>query len=260
VSSCGNRLARVVLELAGRFVGHRAANAGRGRRRSLFCASVVLLAQVMSRPGRWPHFARQAMSLWRHGGVRAVQQRVFTAVQQRVFTTANYDLWVELYDAISEGDRSAIAARIQTFSHRPVLSILLPVSDPSERALLSTIESVRRQLYPLWELCVAGDASASAQVGLALEATGAARDERIRSVFGGEMRSMSTAANSALELATGEFVGLIECGDEVAEHGLYMAAEHRPRAWRATAHCQGTGARANGRVGGQATSSGENHG
>jgi O-antigen biosynthesis protein len=157
------------------------------------------------------------MSLWRHGGVRAVQQRVFT--------TANYDLWVELYDAISEGDRSAIAARIQTFSHRPVLSILLPVSDPSERALLSTIESVRRQLYPLWELCVAGDASASAQVGLALEATGAARDERIRSVFGGEMRSMSTAANSALELATGEFVGLIECGDEVAEHGLYMAAE-----------------------------------
>ncbi len=60
----------------------------------------------------------------------------------------------------------------------PLISILMPVYNPSPSVLESAIQSVRAQIYPHWELCIADDASTNPEVRTLIEAQ-AAEDKRI---------------------------------------------------------------------------------
>ncbi|MDO8442342.1 MAG: glycosyltransferase [Polaromonas sp.] len=99
----------------------------------------------------------------------------------------------------------------------------MPTFNPPECWLRQAIESVRSQLYPDWELCIADDASHQPHVRAILEEY-QRLDERIKIVFRGRNGHISAASNSALELATGKFVALLDHDDELPEHALYMVA------------------------------------
>lgn len=99
----------------------------------------------------------------------------------------------------------------------------MPTFNPPECWLRQAIESVRNQLYPDWELCIADDASHQPHVRAILEEY-QRLDERIKIVFRGRNGHISAASNSALELATGKFIALLDHDDELPEHALYMVA------------------------------------
>jgi O-antigen biosynthesis protein len=63
-----------------------------------------------------------------------------------------------LYETIDDDDRAAIIAAIGEMADRPLISVVMPVYNTPERYLRAAIESVRHQLYPRWELCIADDA------------------------------------------------------------------------------------------------------
>src|SRR5690606_6068536 len=86
------------------------------------------------------------------------------------------------------------------------------------------IDSVVNQLYPDWELCIADDCSTQPGVVETLQHY-AALDSRIRLVLREENGHISRASNSALELATGDFVAMFDHDDELPEHALYLVAE-----------------------------------
>lgn len=104
--------------------------------------------------------------------------------------------------------------------HRPLISVVVPVYNVDERYLRECIESVRGQLYPHWELCIADDASTLAGVRTVLEEY-ARVDARIRVVYREENGHISAASNSALKLAGGEFVALLDHDDRLAPEALY---------------------------------------
>ena len=79
------------------------------------------------------------------------------------------------------------------------------------------------QLYPYWQLCVADDASSEPHCRAILSEY-ALRDSRIRVVYRRENGNIACASNSALHLAEGEFVGLLDHDDKLSEHALYMVA------------------------------------
>jgi hypothetical protein len=135
----------------------------------------------------------------------------------------SYRRWVRLYDRLDEADRRAIAADIAGFARTPLISVAMPVCDPPEAYLREAIASVTGQLYPHWELCIADDASTAPHVG-ALLAEYAAGDPRIRIVRRGERGGIAAATNSALDLAGGEFVALLDHDDVLPEHALYLVA------------------------------------
>lgn len=124
---------------------------------------------------------------------------------------------------MSNLDRQAIHADIIHLRQRPLISILMPTYNSPERWLREAIESVRGQLYPDWELCIADDASPQPHVRAILEEY-QRLDERIKIVFRDHNGHISAASNSALELATGRFVALLDHDDELSEHALYMVA------------------------------------
>ena len=136
-----------------------------------------------------------------------------------------YDRWVRDHDTLTDGDRVQIRAHIERLAYQPLISVVMPAYETPERLLRDAIGSVRAQLYPHWELCIADDASPSDKVTSVLREM-AAEDSRIKWIRRDHNGHIAAATNSALALATGEFVALMDHDDLLAEHALYeIAAE-----------------------------------
>lgn len=134
-----------------------------------------------------------------------------------------YDRWVQQCDTLTDDDRVAIRTHIDRLSHQPLISVVMPVYETSERLLREAIASVRAQLYPNWELCIADDASPSdTPTRMLMEA--AAEDQRIKWIRRDSNGNIAAATNSAIALATGEFVALMDHDDLLAEQALYEVA------------------------------------
>jgi O-antigen biosynthesis protein len=136
---------------------------------------------------------------------------------------ASYAALIRRDDTLSDSDRVAIAEHLRRMEHRPLISVVMPVYQTPERLLTEAVESVRGQLYPDWELCIADDGSPSAHVGR-LVAEFARLDERIKWIRRPENGHISAATNSALGLATGEFVAFMDHDDLLCESALYEVA------------------------------------
>ena len=119
--------------------------------------------------------------------------------------------------------RQQIAERVANLPDRPTISVLMPTYNPPIELLRSAIDSVRAQIYQDWELCIADDCSSDPQVVRLLDEY-AESDRRIRFVQRTENGHISAASNSALALASGEWVALIDHDDLLAEHALAFIA------------------------------------
>lgn len=186
-----------------------------------------LIGEVFRRPR---YFCVNALQVLQQQGGRALLAMVVD--KYRSFRAKNsskeYQEWIGSYDTLSDADEAAIRAHIATFRHTPRISVLMPVYNTPEQWLRRAIESVRSQLYPHWELCIADDASTASHVKPLLEEY-RRLDPRIRVVFREENGHISAASNSALELVTGEFTALLDHDDELAPHALYLVAEELDR-------------------------------
>lgn len=86
------------------------------------------------------------------------------------------------------------------------------------------INSVLDQTYDHWELCISDDASTDPAIRKCLESY-QAKDDRIKVVFRQENGHISLATNSALEMAEGEFIALLDNDDELPPFALYEVAK-----------------------------------
>lgn len=164
-------------------------------------------------------FIRQVLAVWRREGFPGLWR---VALE---FHTghASYDEWVLQSDALTEHDRAAIRAHVAELRNPPLISVLMPVFNTPEVWLRHAIESVRAQLYPYWELCIADDASSLPHVHEVLEEY-RAQEPRVKVAYRETNRHICAASNTALSLARGEFIALLDHDDELAEHALYMVA------------------------------------
>jgi len=138
-------------------------------------------------------------------------------------TAGTYAQWVRRYDTLSDKDLQAIRSWQATFASKPAISILLPVYHPPLEFLRAAVESVRQQTWPHWQLCIADDASPSAEIRDYLVGL-PEQDERIQVVLREENGHISHASNSALELAEKEWLTLLDHDDQLAPHALTLMA------------------------------------
>jgi Predicted glycosyltransferases len=101
-----------------------------------------------------------------------------------------------------------------------MISIIMPVYNTPETFLREAIQSVLDQVYTNWELCIADDASTASHIKPILEEY-QQQDSRIKVVFRTKNGHISVTSNSALELATGEFIGLLDHDDVLTPDALY---------------------------------------
>lgn len=135
-----------------------------------------------------------------------------------------YADWVARFDRITGANRLALERRLQALPARPLLSLVMPVYEPDLDWLDQAIRSVRRQMDPHWELCIADDASRDPRV-LALLRRHARQEPRIRVVARESNGHISACSNSALALVRGSHVGWLDQDDLLREHALLLMAE-----------------------------------
>lgn len=136
----------------------------------------------------------------------------------------DYATWVGYYDTFTPTLRRWLRTRAEALADRPLISVVMPVYNTPERYLVQAIDSVRAQVYDRWELCITNDASTQPHVRRVLDGY-ARRDPRIRVVHRERNGHISAASNSALEIATGRFVALLDHDDELSPAALYAVAE-----------------------------------
>ena len=135
----------------------------------------------------------------------------------------SYAAWVKEFDTVGASERIVLRRDLRTMHRHPLISIVMPVYNPDLVYLLSAIDSVRAQIYENWELCIADDASTDASVARTLKQY-ATPDSRIKVTFRERNGHIAACSNSALQLAKGEWVALLDQDDLLPEHALAVVA------------------------------------
>lgn len=105
-------------------------------------------------------------------------------------------------------------------SYQPLISILIPTYNIGREYLSECIDSVLNQHYKNFEICLADDNSTSKETIETLKEY-EKKDKRIKVVYRKENGHISKATNTALKMAKGEFVGLMDNDDLLTENALY---------------------------------------
>jgi len=105
---------------------------------------------------------------------------------------------------------------------RPRFSILTPVYNTDPGMLRACIDSVLAQAYPHWELCLADDGSTHRGTLAVLQEY--AGDSRIKIARLTGNTGISLATNAALDLASGDFLALLDHDDTLAPEALFEMA------------------------------------
>lgn len=137
---------------------------------------------------------------------------------------AQYLNWVREFDSPTEEDQTAIRSAIEQSANSPLVSVVVPVYRPNCEWLRQAVESVLTQSYPHWELCIADDGSADPDVTALLDEY-RSNDARIKVAHLSTNGGISAASNSALALATGAWIALLDQDDLLAEHALFWIAD-----------------------------------
>ncbi|MGF1498252.1 MAG: tetratricopeptide repeat protein [Elainellaceae cyanobacterium] len=134
-------------------------------------------------------------------------------------TSEFYRVWIEENEP-TPAEAVQMMEAIAQFTDSPLISIVMPVYNTPAPMLREAIQSVQAQIYPHWQLCIADDASTQPHVRTILEEY-AAGDRRIKVAYRTDNGHISASSNSALELATGEFVALLDHDDCLSPYALY---------------------------------------
>lgn len=140
------------------------------------------------------------------------------------FEKSTYNYWIENVEK-PKLKNTIIKQRLQSLRKRPLISVILPTYKSNLGFLRACIESVLRQSYKHWELCIADDASAQKNLTLVLQKYAASYPKQIKLALREKNGHISEATNSALELASGDFVALLDHDDLLAPHALLAVAE-----------------------------------
>lgn len=128
-----------------------------------------------------------------------------------------YQLWHRRHGPVPEV-LEAIRAELDRVTHRPLISILMPVYNTDADVLSAAVASVRAQLYDRWELCVANDGSDRPET---LEVLDTLRGEPNMVIVDRDAPSgISEATNAALAVARGDYVTFLDHDDELKPHAL----------------------------------------
>ena len=138
-------------------------------------------------------------------------------------TPPGYGLWITRNEP-SVADLARMRREAGNFALCPRVSIAVPVFKTSITLLSRCIESVMRQTYPDWELCLADDASNIPELTALLEKYSRG-ESRIKFVTLPENMGISGATNAALSQCSGEYVAFLDHDDELAPFALSEVVE-----------------------------------
>lgn len=151
--------------------------------------------------------------------------RFWTLAKAKAFPAGkSYKEWYEEHCPTKE---ELMRQREVEFSVQPLISIVVPTYQTPIPFFKDMIDSVRKQSYEKWELCIAdgslnGDENDTKVIRVREELNRySMEDKRIKVVYLEENQGIAENTNQALALATGEYIGLFDHDDMLTPDALY---------------------------------------
>ena len=189
--------------------------------------AALKMCSALTRLERRPvELAWQVFNAWRRGGLRKAGDWLylrFMLASSSKAIDSNYSEWIKQHDTVNAEEWRSMRRASKSLALKPLISIVVSARNTPEKCLHRCIQSVQRQAYPYWELCIADDASSNGYVQRVLEQY-SSRDPRIKVVYRDASDHVSEAINSALALAAGEWMARLDHEDELSPHALYLVA------------------------------------
>jgi glycosyltransferase involved in cell wall biosynthesis len=135
----------------------------------------------------------------------------------------DYNYFVLRNETLSNEDRRSMEQIDKSFEYRPRFSFVMPTYNTPAKLLSECLDSLLAQSYRDFEVCIADDNSPDPKVVDILHAY-AKRDKRVKytkRLFNGHI---SAASNSALAMATGDFIVLVDHDDLIPDYALFVVA------------------------------------
>ncbi len=168
---------------------------------------------------------QQLLLKYRKHGRAGLREELRKMAQANVTTRITpYMEWCNRYDTLLPFEPELLRAYSLDLKRQPLFSIIMPVYNPPLVYLQKAIDSVIKQSYANWELCIADDCSTDKRIKKLL-ADYQASDNRIKVIYRQKNGHISEASNTALEISTGEFIILLDQDDQLNDYTLYVVAE-----------------------------------
>ena len=168
----------------------------------------------------------------KYGIVKTIKKCIKTVLRKIIRTIkgekdlqyGDYGGWIK-YNEPQDADLKIQMKK--KFEIAPKISVIVPMYNTKEKFFKDLVNSLINQTYSNWELCLA-DGSPKQNENLKKYYE---KDSRIKYKFLGENKGIAGNTNAAIEMATGEYIALLDHDDILADYALYevvYAINRRP--------------------------------
>ena len=147
-----------------------------------------------------------------NNGYRTTLYLIGKKIKNKLFSNNEYDNWMK------ENEKELL--NVTDFEYQPLISIVVPVYNAIATELIDCIESVKKQTYTNWELCLVDDHSTKEETIDTLKSY-QGTDERIKIKFNKKNGHISKTSNDGIQLSDGEFIALLDNDDILAPNALF---------------------------------------
>lgn len=165
-----------------------------------------------------PYTLQKGIRYLKHYGVKEFWIRLHERFEPE---EVPYGPW---YEAYVPSEETLEKQRKYKFSETPLISVAVPAYRTPELFLCQMIESLQKQTYKNWELCIANGSPDEERMCDILESY-AKKDSRIRYKNLEKNLGIAKNTNEAFAMAKGEFIGLLDHDDLLAPNALFEVVQ-----------------------------------
>lgn len=153
-------------------------------------------------------------------GVRYLQKNGISSAIKRYQLEKKIGSNEYLYWIMQHENWDLESLKKESYEKDPLISVVIPVYNADPKWLGKAIESVQKQTYNNWEICLCNDASTDSATVNFLENLKDKFPEKIKVISRKENGHISKATNDALSIASGEYIAFMDQDDELAPIAL----------------------------------------
>ncbi len=153
-------------------------------------------------------------------GLSGLLKKIIAKIKNKNKKPQPYEEWIWKH---LPDEKELDAQRDYKFAVSPKFSIVVPLYKTPEKYLLSLVDSLKRQTYSNWELCLSDGSGENSPLTDVLKKI-QAEEPRVKVVAHKESLRISENTNAAISIATGDYIAFADHDDELAPHALYECA------------------------------------
>lgn len=157
---------------------------------------------------------RKAKDYIKQNGFKALIRKI---ISKLIGGSIKYEQWIKNHVATDEELKEQ---RRYDFEYKPLISILIPTYKTPKHLLVETIDSVFKQSYENWELCIADGNSQEDYIVEMLEAY-KNQDNRIKVKYLDENKGIAGNTQECYYMANGDYIGLFDHDDLLEPNALF---------------------------------------